>query len=596
MNEAEIRKRLVRATDGKSEPTSIATNGSPKPGSPRLEWWWYTLCAFIQLGAFINFSTIAARGGFTLLLASFGGLIVSTGWILWRNSAADDQLIVKRALARVRGVNIAERTTFERMKPFLLANVITMAYMGVVVFQPYLFRQAHALKFVRVGAVTHNSVHLWIRYPPDEPALGWRKKIDWALSPGMTPYSTTRNVAVEWRKDEDDWNLSAQVTLEPKHDYASAILIENLDSDTRYEYRWTSNDKVLTFQPLVKSKGVPLPNPTTFYFKTAPSQAIAKMTNYSFGFGSCIKPDWPFSISGILGFRQISKFIQKNPLDLFIFLGDWIYADAPFVFGSQKHHFDHHYRRNLEVTESWFLATTPSYFVIDDHDVRNNWNKQDSPPYGTAVKAYNDYCGVTNPPSHGKPYYHFQYADSAFFVMDTRRYRDDDKKTMLGEAQLEDLFSWMASTRNPSVTWRFIASSVPFTFNWRFEFGADDTWYGFQDERRRVFDKIREHNLTNVVLLSGDRHLVCVNEFDNVTQAGPKLIEFSASPINQFVLMDATRQVAEGEHKLFSYARDSVQWGRIQVSRNGTKSELTMELYAGTRNLEPKWSYTITAI
>ena len=72
-------------------------------------------------------------------------------------------------------------------------------------------------------------------------------------------------------------------------------------------------------------------------------------------------------------------------------------------------------------------------------------------PFANASNAFKLYNADANydPLEPGQYYYEFRYGDSAFFVMDTRRYRTDitqgdvNSRTMLGEKQLAALYDWL---------------------------------------------------------------------------------------------------------------------------------------------------------
>lgn len=74
-----------------------------------------------------------------------------------------------------------------------------------------------------------------------------------------------------------------------------------------------------------------------------------------------------------------------------------------------------------------------------------------NPPFASAADAFRLYNADANyeGPEPGQHYYEFRYADAAFFVMDTRRYRSDITKTdavsrtMLGDKQLAAMYDWL---------------------------------------------------------------------------------------------------------------------------------------------------------
>jgi alkaline phosphatase D len=192
------------------------------------------------------------------------------------------------------------------------------------------------------------------------------------------------------------------------------------------------------------------------------------------------------------------------------------------------------------------LKVAPFSHVCIKPQIVNNWDRGFAPPFPNAFQAYQEYIGTANPLSSLKAnssFYDFAYGDAAFFVMDTRSFRTPEfqlpvqhpDKTMLGHSQLSALKQWILDVRQ-QYTFKFLVSSVPFTFNWHDE----DTWYGYQFERQMILDFIRKEDVANVVILSGDRHQVTVveYEFENSTTHhkanGPPLLEFSVSPLNMF--------------------------------------------------------------
>jgi alkaline phosphatase D len=195
-----------------------------------------------------------------------------------------------------------------------------------------------------------------------------------------------------------------------------------------------------------------------------------------------------------------------------------------------------------------------------------------------ASRAYEIYNGQANPDSKtdGVYYYDFRYGDTAFFVMDTRRYRspppprkpypfpfslftplvqavaegrnpfaayfgepntpvpnpiaeavDETARTMLGETQLAALHTWIADV-NRTATWKFVVSSVPLTAMWAGYDGHEDLWAGYMHERDTVLSLLS--SVPNVVVLSGDRHEFAAVEFPR----GKYVVrEYSTSPLNQ---------------------------------------------------------------
>lgn len=67
-----------------------------------------------------------------------------------------------------------------------------------------------------------------------------------------------------------------------------------------------------------------------------------------------------------------------------------------------------------------------------------------NPPFASAADAFRLYNADANyeGPEAGQHYYEFRYADAAFFVMDTRRYRSDITKTRYNPSPSTVSFIW----------------------------------------------------------------------------------------------------------------------------------------------------------
>jgi alkaline phosphatase D len=155
-----------------------------------------------------------------------------------------------------------------------------------------------------------------------------------------------------------------------------------------------------------------------------------------------------------------------------------------------------------------------AYCWRSDCQILNNYAGEGNDskfPFESAKDPFHLYNALANP-DPVKPneyYYTFRYADSAFFVMDTRRYRDDivavsdpDERSMLGQEQLTALNNWLVDT-NETATWKFVVSSVPFTKLWTYE-GQIDTWAAYPSEKNKLLEAFQ--SVPNVIVISGDRH------------------------------------------------------------------------------------------
>jgi len=103
---------------------------------------------------------------------------------------------------------------------------------------------------------------------------------------------------------------------------------------------------------------------------------------------------------------------------------------------------------------------------------------------------------------------------------------------MLGEDQLSGLLDWLGKA-NTTATFKFIVSSVPFTSLWGHD-AQYDSWAGFVNEKNILLDAM--HSVSNVFVLSGDRHEFASIEFTAPAGSQHKVIEFSTSPLSMFYI------------------------------------------------------------
>ncbi|MEO1470948.1 MAG: alkaline phosphatase D family protein, partial [Pseudomonadota bacterium] len=122
--------------------------------------------------------------------------------------------------------------------------------------------------------------------------------------------------------------------------------------------------------------------------------------------------------------------------------------------------------------------------------------------------------------------------DAAIMVLDQRSFRDeqidgvaditdvadlvrfqteslDPTRTLLGEAQLQDLFDDLLAAEQRGVTWKFIMTPEPFQ---NLGLNNADSWEGYQGERVEILQFIEENSIDNVVFVAADIHATFVNQ------------------------------------------------------------------------------------
>ncbi len=234
-------------------------------------------------------------------------------------------------------------------------------------------------------------------------------------------------------------------------------------------------------------------------------------------FGSCARSIKPQPI--------LNTIVDTDP-DLFIYLGDNIYADtrlAPLMKAKYtqlaiKRPF-RRLRANVPVVATW-----------DDHDFGGNDDGVENRFKTVSEAIFLDFWRVpSDSPRRSRPgiYGHHIFADGdrrlQLILLDTRYFRDkatknrrkdikgpgakyrrrykpdpDPENTMLGEAQ----WAWLEERLRDSADITIIASSTQFAH----AYNGLESWNNFPSEKNRMFELIRTTNAQGVLFLSGDVH------------------------------------------------------------------------------------------
>ncbi|KAK0459471.1 PhoD-like phosphatase-domain-containing protein [Desarmillaria tabescens] len=445
-------------------------------------------------------------------------------------------------------------------------NIALLLAVAEFLCTPFL-DSASDVVFTRVGAVYPDNVKVIARYPP----------ID----------NMTQSIRIVWREapksgspsdKEISWNDGPLFNFDENHDWVDVVRIKGLWPNSHYEYS------------LATTNGTLLPYPSTpIKFHTFPDPRLPNGNKFSFLVSSCMTtnfPYLPFQGRRIKGYDILSDLLypkesassptngtdvsgnktlakERSILPEFLlFLGDFIYADVPIYTGSTLEDYRRLYRRNYQSSSfRKIYERLPIFHTYDDHEILNNYAGDGDdlkPPFPNASDAFEIYNANSNyDPIHESHYYYdFRYGDSAFFVMDTRRYRssaidDLNARGMLGEAQLAAFYNWL-SKANETAIFKFVVTSVPFTTLWGHD-AATDSWAGFPAERASILQAM--HSVPNVIILSGDRHEFAAIEYNH--ESLHTVREFSTSPLSMFYIpfyrtlkMQGAEVITRIKHKL----------------------------------------------
>jgi len=256
--------------------------------------------------------------------------------------------------------------------------------------------------------------------------------------------------------------------------------------------------------------------------------------------------------------------IRADQPDLFIHMGDLHYED---IARNDVARFRSAYDAVLaSPAQSALYRSLPLAYVWDDHDFGANNSTGSSPSRPAALEAYGEIV----------PHYPLAGADSPIYqaftigrvrvlLTDTRSARDPAAGTMLGAAQKAWLKSELRAGRDgyPVVLW---VSSSP----WIDAPGAaarlEGTWGAFPDERAELARFIADNDIRNLVMISGDAHMLAIDDGTNnryADPAGP-----SGFPVMQAAALDKDGSVKGGPYSEGTFPGRG-QYGLMRVTDDG---------------------------
>ncbi|CAG7977836.1 unnamed protein product [Penicillium olsonii] len=422
------------------------------------------------------------------------------------------------------------------------------------------------IAFSRIGYVSPTTANLVFREP------------EAAHLPVSVMYQEATGVFETWHEE------GIVYSLDNSTDFTVSVTIQNLKPSTSYRYSLSNN--------------------RSGTFVTSPKPESPEASRLSFVTSSCLKPNFPYNILShplrVPGIELMTDVLAKLPELLrptfMLFLGDFIYIDVPYRFGSSMSHYRSEYRR-IYSSPSWSYGPAESRAIdlpwlhtLDDHEIENDWSQGNTTsPYPEAADPFIHYHVAANPPipstpvadPHNVTYFTFTNGPASFFMLDTRTYRTEpaqENSTILGHAQLHSLLTYISTPERPGIHWKIVSSSVPFTKNWHV--GTTDTWGGFTDERRIVFEAMwrAERELgVRIILLSGDRHEFAATRFPDPALSlsaedlqpnspGLGLHEFSVGPLSMFYLPVRTYRQTDDEDVTVKYApQGNSKFGIIDI-------------------------------
>ena len=254
------------------------------------------------------------------------------------------------------------------------------------------------------------------------------------------------------------------------------------------------------------------------------------------GFGSCLHQDRSMAIL---------KTIEKKELDLFMFIGDNVYGDQE---DGELDKLIRTYKQQYNNLEN-FLKNVSTEFIWDDHDFGINDGGSNYRYKDRAKELFLETWKIpSNDPRRLRDGLYFDkmikknglkvhliFLDNRSFKSEWKltdefnkegkeRYvKDfDPQKTLLGKKQ----WQWLKDKLNEDSDIKIILSSLQILslgHGW-------ESWDKLPLERERLFNLIDESDVSNLIILSGDRHRGGFYRFK--TNDNNDIHEFTSSSLN----------------------------------------------------------------
>ncbi len=228
--------------------------------------------------------------------------------------------------------------------------------------------------------------------------------------------------------------------------------------------------------------------------------------------------------------------LNQNPL-FFFHLGDFHYQNIGV---NDQNLFRQAFETVLaSPNQSALYRQVPLAYIWDDHDFGPNNSDSTSPSRTASRLTYQEYVphyplafGTGNISIN----YSFAVGRVMFIVCDSRSARspytatDDTNKTMLGKTQ-KDWFKQKlleAKSDYPLIVW---VNSLPWIGT-----TGDDGWHLYTNERRELANFLKNYQITNLCMISGDAHMLAIDDGTNsdyATGGGAGFPVFHAAALDQ---------------------------------------------------------------
>ncbi len=315
--------------------------------------------------------------------------------------------------------------------------------------------------------------------------------------------------------------------------------LDGLEPAASYAYRIDEDDDA----PPDDDGSIPDPDATFTTFDDRPQDLVIVA-------GACAR-------TGSNG-AVFDAMVAEQP-DLYLALGDLHYGNLEST--DPADHITLYGRSLSQDGQAALFSSVPTAYVWDDHDYGPN-NADGSAPGREAVsEAYRravPHYGVDPDPAAPIAQV-FTVGRVRFVLSDTRSHRSS--ASMLGQEQLAWLIDELVTSAadHAVVIW---VNPTP----WIGAAGASsDDWSGWADERRTIADALAGAEVDNLVMVSGDAHMVAI---DDGTNSGYASDGWPGFPVLHAAALDRPGSVKGGPYSHGAVA-GAGQYGRIEIDDDG---------------------------
>lgn len=303
-------------------------------------------------------------------------------------------------------------------------------------------------------------------------------------------------------------------------------------------------------------------------------------------FGSCVRQNKP---------QPIWRSIAAAQPDLFVFLGDNLYADTRDAATLRQRYAEF---RAVEPLQA-FRRATPHVATWDDHDFGDD---DEGGSYPLKQLSQQLFCDEWDEPANSPrrqregiyESYRFQSGGRQvqLILLDLRYHRTplvvdpalkQDYRVMVLKAKLtgQPMTGWYMPNTNPKATllgeaqWAWLARQLAEPADLRIigssvQFAADGTgwegWANFPHERQRLVDLVRSTRANGVVLISGDMHYGEISRWP-VADGGYPLWDITSSGLTEvWDVPTPNRQRASAVLTETNFGLLDVDWARRQLT------------------------------